>query len=151
VAKQHFSIEGLSEFESALGELRKATARNVLVRTLKQVAAPVEAAAKRLAPDDPSTASQDLKAGIKTESVPSKFRESHAEVAIGPTKEEFHGVFQELGVPHHAPQPFLRPALDQNARTVVGGFKTTLAGEIEKARKRAARKAERLAAKMGRA
>lgn len=37
---------------------------------------------------------------------------------VGPTKEAFWGIFQELGTPHHAAQPFLRPALDENEETV---------------------------------
>lgn len=40
---------------------------------------------------------------------------SHGVVAkIGPTADAFHGLFQELGTPHHAAQPFLRPALDED-------------------------------------
>lgn len=44
------SVAGLAELDRALGELPKATARNVLLRTLKQAAQPILEDAKRLAP-----------------------------------------------------------------------------------------------------
>src|SRR5690606_13750740 len=34
------------------------------------------------------------------------------QVVIGPTKDAFYGLFQELGTSHHRAQPFLRPALE---------------------------------------
>lgn len=36
---------------------------------------------------------------------------------IGPDKARFYGMFQEFGTSHHAPQPFLRPALDEQKET----------------------------------
>jgi len=44
------SVSGLKELDEALGNLPKATARNVLVRTLKKAAEPMVEEAKRLAP-----------------------------------------------------------------------------------------------------
>jgi HK97 gp10 family phage protein len=43
-------VSGLAELDKALGELPKATARNVLVRTLNKAAQPMADEAKRLAP-----------------------------------------------------------------------------------------------------
>ena len=47
------SVSGLSELDKALGELPKATARNVLKRTLEKAAAPIVEQAKSLAPVAP--------------------------------------------------------------------------------------------------
>lgn len=44
------SVSGLKELDEALGNLPKATARNVLVRTLKKAADPMVDEARRLAP-----------------------------------------------------------------------------------------------------
>lgn len=38
---------------------------------------------------------------------------------VGPEKEAFWGLFQEMGTPHHAAQPFLRPALDESTDQVI--------------------------------
>ncbi|MGE3487912.1 MAG: HK97-gp10 family putative phage morphogenesis protein [Nitrospira sp.] len=35
-------------------------------------------------------------------------------VGVGPSKNAFYGRFQEFGTGHHAAQPFLRPAVDEN-------------------------------------
>ena len=44
------SVSGLKELDQALGELPKATARNVLKRTLAKAAEPIVAEAKQHAP-----------------------------------------------------------------------------------------------------
>lgn len=36
-------------------------------------------------------------------------------VGVGPSKNAFYGRFQEFGTGHHAAQPFLRPAVDENS------------------------------------
>lgn len=48
-------VAGLADLDRALGELTKATARNVLRRVLTKAAQPMADAARRLAPDDPKT------------------------------------------------------------------------------------------------
>jgi HK97 gp10 family phage protein len=72
----------------------------------------------------------------------------HAVVQVGPTHRAFYGLFGEFGTSHHPPHPFMRPAWDELAPSMVQMIGDTLAEEIEKARKRLARKAEREAAKM---
>jgi HK97 gp10 family phage protein len=145
---EKFRIEGLRELDEALKELPKATARNVLLRTLKNVGEPMAKDAARLAPDDPATGGKDLKNSIRVLSVPAKERENHVEVAIGPTTKAFWGLFQEFGTAHHGPQPFMRPAFDGGAMRALNSIKKTLANEISKAVQRLARKAQREAAKL---
>jgi len=73
----------------------------------------------------------------------------HAVVQVGPTHRAFYGLFGEFGTRHHPPHPFMRPAWDELSPMMPQMVGDTLAEEIEKARKRLAKKAERLAAKMG--
>ena len=44
----------------------------------------------------------------------------------------FYGKFVELGTEHQAPQPFLRPAFDQNIRTVFAQYGDNLKRRLEK-------------------
>ncbi len=150
--RETFRIEGLSDLDAALTELPKATARNVLVRTLKTEAQPIADMASSLAPDDPATKPPDLHTsiivGTKVSRRAKKQKQSDVEVYVGPTTKAFYGQFDEFGTSRQAAKPFMRPAWDANWRAVLDGIKTALAAEIEKARKRLARKAEREAAKL---
>lgn len=149
MARQTFKIEGLADLDEALTELPKATARNVLARVLKEQGAPIKADGERNAPK--------LKGGLKASyTVSTKLsrrqkglnrKESMVEVYIGPGPAA-KGVQTEFGNAHQAAQPHLRPAFDSNVMKVLGGIKDSLAAEIEKARQRLAKKAERIAAKM---
>ena len=68
---------------------------------------------------------------------------------VGPTHRAFYGLFGEFGTVNHPPHPFMRPAWDElTPEPMISMIGETLAEEIEKARSRLARKAEREAAKM---
>jgi HK97 gp10 family phage protein len=71
-----------------------------------------------------------------------------AVVQVGPTHRAFYGLFQEFGTAHNPPHPFMRPAWDEVGPQIPGMIRDDLTQEIEKARKRLAKKAERLAAKI---
>ncbi len=147
-SRQTFKVEGLAELDAVLRELPKATARNVLLRTLKKEAQPIADAAAQLAPDDPATGGKDLHSSMLVRAVSAKQRESDVEVAIGPSRTTFYGMFQEFGTAHHRAHPFLRPAWDANVMGVLAKIRNTLAEEIDKAVARLAKKAARDAAKM---
>lgn len=149
--KELFRIEGLSDLDAALSELPKATARNVLLRTLKaegQVIADAEAA---LAPKltGQLAASPCVSTKLTRRQRKANTKESAVEVYIGPTAHP-KSIQTEFGNAHQAAEPHLRPAWDGNWRNVLDGVTKTLAEQIEKARARLARKAAREAAKMGR-
>ena len=148
VTKQKIDIEGLKELDEALKELPKATARNVVLRTLKAEAQPIADLAAQLAPDNPRTKGKDLHKAILVKPVKARSRESDVEVAVGPDKKIFYAWWVEFGTAKNNPQPYMRPAWDSKALPALYGIRKRLAEEIEKARKRLARKAERLAAKM---
>lgn len=149
MARQTFKIEGLAELDEALSELPKATARNVLLRTLKEQGAPIRDAGEANAPRDKGGLKQSYTVSTKLSRRQKKLnkKESQVEVYIGPGPAA-KGVQTEFGNAHQAPHPHLRPAFDSNVSKVLNGIKNELADQIEKARQRLARKAERLAAKM---
>lgn len=149
MARQSFKIEGLAELDEALSELPKATARNVLLRTLKEQGKPIRDDGERNAPR--------LTGGLKESyAVATKLsrrqksqnkKESMVEVYIGPGPSA-KSIQTEFGNAHQAAHPHLRPAFDSNVQRVLTGIRDELADQIEKARARMARKAARILAKM---
>jgi len=144
-----FHIEGLAELDVALTELPKATARNVLARTLREQGQLIANAGQSNAPRRSGKLAESYTVGTKLSRRQKTLhrKESMVEVFVGPTPHP-KSVQTEFGNAHQRPQPHLRPAWDGNVRRVLEGIRDTLAREIEKARARLARKAEREAAKM---
>lgn len=142
-------LDGLKELDDALTELPKATARNVLLRTLKEQGQPIAAAGEANAPRDKGHLADSYTVGTKLSRRQKKLhkKESHVELFIGPTPHP-KSVQTEFGNAHQSPHPHLRPAWDGNWKRVLEGIKDSLAAQIEKARARLARKAAREAAKM---
>lgn len=149
MARQTFKIEGLAELDEALQELPKATARNVLKRVLVEQGQPIKDAGEALAPRLTGGLKESYAVGTKLSrrQKSQNSKESDVEVYIGPGPAA-KAVQTEFGNAHQAAQPHLRPAFDGNVMKVLSGIKTSLENEIEKARQRLAKKAERLAAKM---
>lgn len=147
MARQHFEIEGLAELDEALRELPRATSRNVLLRTLKEQAQPIADEGSRLAPRLTGKLAESYAVSSKLTKRQRVAKGSDVEVYVGPTSHP-KSIQTEFGNVHQAAHPHLRPAFDSNVHKVLDGIKKTLSDEIEKARQRLARKAERLAAKM---
>lgn len=146
---QTFKIEGLAELDEALSELPKATARNVLVRVLKAQGQTIKDTGEALAPKDTGglKASYTVSQKLSRRQKGLNKKESDVEVYIGPGPSA-KAIQTEFGNAHQAAQPHLRPAFDGNVGKVLTGIKSELAEQIEKARQRIAKKAERLAAKI---
>jgi HK97 gp10 family phage protein len=70
-------------------------------------------------------------------------KESEVEIYVGPAA-LVQAITQEFGTVTNRPQPFLRPAWQENKRAALDNIKDVLAEEIEKARARIARKTARL-------
>jgi HK97 gp10 family phage protein len=149
-----FRVEGLSESLDALRDLRdnlgvsNATAKNTLKRALIYAAEPIEQAAAAAAP----VRSGRLKTSIGTGTKLS--RRQRAEHTKQPGVEIFVGAgpnpqahLQEFGTAHHAPQPFMRPAIDANIDNAIKRFSDQVKLEVEKTAERARRKLARLLAK----
>lgn len=138
-------IEGLRELDRALGELPKATGKNVLRRVIKARLQPVEAMAKALVPVDEG----HLRASIITGSRLNR-REASQAKKDGPAFVEMHtgtnsrnGVPREFGTTRTRATPFMRPAWDANQDNALVGIAADLGKEIDKAAARLARKAGR--------
>lgn len=147
--RQMFKIEGLKELDEALTELPKATARNVLLRTLKEEGQPIADAGEANAPklSGQLAASYAVSTKLSRRQRKKNKKESDVEVYIGPMPHP-KSVQTEFGNAHQAAEPHLRPAWDANVMRVLSGITKTLSEQIEKARARLARKAAREAAKM---
>lgn len=162
-------VEGLRELDRALGELPKATARNVLLRALGKAAEPMHSHAKSLAPvrdDDrdvyfgpdgarklrrPGTTKHLVQAGTRLtprqRSQARKEGKAFAEYYVGTRDRAAR--FPEFGTAEMPAQPFLRPAWDANKQRALDIFRTELGGEISKAANRLARRAARARARRG--
>ena len=149
MGRQQFEVKGLKELDEALSELPKATARNVMLRTLKEQGAPIRDAGEARAPRLTGGLKQSYTVSTKLSRRQKKQnrKASDVEVYIGPGPAP-KGVQTEFGNAHQAAHPHLRPAFDTNVMKVLDGIAASLAAQIEKARARLARKAEREAAKM---
>ncbi len=148
--KVTFRVEGLAECEEALKALPLATSKNVLRRALMHAAEPVAKSAQRRAPKRTDKLAASIIVGTK---LSKRQRKVAAEtktgvevyVGAGPLPQAH---MQEFGTAHHAPQPFLRPAVDANGKRMIEIFRDDLRAEIAKAVQRLQRKAARIAAKM---
>lgn len=168
--KATFHIEGLRELDAALGELPKATARNVCVRILLKAGKPIQEAAQAAAPVRPQDAPEKhfSVGGVEKERRIGTLRalvqigarltkrqarevrkagKDFAEVYIG-TRDPI-GRLEEFGTAQAPAQPFLRPAWEGGKMQALDVIAKELGASIEAAAQRLARKAARLAAKGG--
>ena len=144
-------IDGLRELDAMLGELPKSTAKAVLRRVGIKALQPMAAAARGMAPDDPATPDPDLESSItvgtklnKRQAAMAKNDEGKAFVTVYMGTNDPAGVLQDFGTVNHGPQPFMRPAFDQEAQGAIKIVGEELGDEIMKT---VARRAKRAAAK----
>ncbi len=138
------SIAGLREVDAALGQLGKATGRNVMRRVAVKRLQPIAEDMRSKAPVDQS----DLRDSITvTTKNPKKNRKrSEVEAHAGPGRHP-QAVQQEFGNQNHGPQPFVRPSWDAGKDEIIPGLADDFWEEISKAAQRQAKKAARLAAR----
>jgi HK97 gp10 family phage protein len=143
-------IQGFKELDRALGQLPKATAKNVLRRTLTKAAQPLDDDASSAAPfltgglqksvvtGTRLTASQKIGGPQMTASGWRSAAKNYVEVHVGTRFPK--GMWQEFGTFKDPAQPWFRPAWESNKIKVLDAIKVTLGAEIEKAARRYARK-----------
>lgn len=167
-------VEGLRELDEALGQMTKATARNVLKRTLVRAGQPIADAAREKVPvrsgklrdsiivstklanpaGKAEFAAEMRNSGDKVKAV-GAMRAARRAAGGGAFAEMYVGAGQlphahlvEFGSIHNEPpQPYMRPAWDATKQTSLEIIKDALGEEIAKAAARAAKKAARAAAK----
>ena len=135
-------LEGFRELDSALANLPKATARNVLKRTLKKAADPVEQAAQANAPQETGALERSLIVGTRLTKRQARdaridgkaFAEIHIGTALG------RGMFTEFGTFKDHPQLWFSRAWGSTQGEALEIIKRDLGTEIEKAAKRYAKK-----------
>ena len=162
-------VSGLKELDLALSQLPKATARNVLLRTLKKAGEPIAAAARAAAPVDDgnlrdsiavspkvknrvgmSEFASAMRAGLGASAARSALRDarrsagggSFAEMYVGPSKKKDALVYahmQEFGTSKHPPHPFMRPAWDGEKDHALSIIRRELGNEIIAAARRIGR------------
>lgn len=137
-------IEGLREVNDALGQLPKATGRNVMRRVAVKRLQPIADDMKAHAP----VLAADLRDSITvtTKRPKSRRKVSEVEAYAGPGRHP-QAHLQEFGSSIHGPQPFARPAWDRGKHDLPTGLAADFWDEIKKAADRLARKTARLAAK----
>jgi len=166
--RQVVSTSGFAALDKALAELPKATARNVLKRTLVKAGEPIAEEARRLAP----VASGELKttiavssriknkvgnaefaaamrAGLGKDAARQALRDarrgaggSFAEMFVGPASlPQAH--MNEFGTSKMAAQPYMRPAWDSEKMNSLAIIKSELGSQIIAAAKRIGRSKKR--------
>lgn len=141
-------VDGLKQLDAALGEFKASTAKNVLRKAGRYALEPFDAAWRRKAPHLTGMLEESGGVGSKLSRSQRKAveRESFVEVFAGPGPNP-QAIQQEFGNDHNPPQPFARPAWDETQHEVLDRAVEGLTNEIDKAAKRAARKALKLGTK----
>ncbi|MAO01043.1 HK97-gp10 family putative phage morphogenesis protein [uncultured Roseovarius sp.] len=149
-------LEGLSELEKNLDNLSKAAGKGALRRALKRAAEPTAKIAQGLAPVRTGRLKQSIIVGAKLDGRQAKLHRrmfkddrSSVELFIGPSYLRGdggrHGHLQEFGTINHGPQPFMRPAWDQDQKAMLQRLSENLWEEVTKAIQRAERRAAKAA------
>jgi HK97 gp10 family phage protein len=150
-------ITGLAEINANIASMTKAQNKRALtaaaVEVLKAEFVPT---AQALAPDDPATGGNDLKASIIAGPA-SKLNNRQKSLNRKRTGKAFGegfagtadpaGVPQEFGTVNHGPQPFMRPALQQKTQAIFDHVGKALWSIVDKSVKRAAARAAKKAGK----
>lgn len=146
-------VEGLRELLNTMQELPKATQKNTLKKILLQEGAVISDTMRNLAPDDPNTPNtKDLKGsiGIGTK-LGARQARLHRKEQKQTDEKHFAEVFagagvvpqahlNEFGTVNMSPQPFARPAWEENKEAVLNGIADNLWAAIDKSVQRHRRK-----------
>jgi HK97 gp10 family phage protein len=115
-------VRGIEELKLKLKKLGKEVNKEMRP-ALEEAAKIVKEDAKNKAPVRTGV----LKKSITVEMV------SDQEARIGPGKEGWYGPFIEFGKVGYAPQPFLRPAFDENRQEILNKIKKNLKMAVQRA------------------
>ena len=164
------TLEGFAELDRALEDLSRSAGKRVMRRALETAAEPLVELARAGVPRDKGTLARSMAVSTKLAKRQAglhrkMFRDDRAavEMFVGPSYDlgagGRHGHLVEFGTKPHinagmfpgtkhpgtAPQPFMRPAWDQDQMALLDRLGREMWAEIGKAAARAARKAARQA------
>lgn len=107
--KLTMDFTGGKELAANLAQLSKRISKGIVSDALVYGAEPIRKRASAIAPrraPQPDMADNIIVAKLRAR------QDETAAVAVGPSSDFYHGVFQELGTVHHGAQAFMRPAFD---------------------------------------
>lgn len=147
-------LSGFAELEQALDNLSKAAGKGALRRSLKRAAEPTAKLAAQMAPKRTGKLAASIIVGAKLNGRQTKihrkmFRDdrSSVELFVGPSYLRGdggrHGHLLEFGTIKMPPQPFMRPAWEQDQKAILDRLKVELWDQIQKAIARAEARAAR--------
>lgn len=148
----NFRLEGLDQTVANLGQLSRATQRNVVRRTLLNAGEPTADSASRLAPERRGVLAFSIVVATQLTArhrAEMRNRASEVEVYIGPAGGQgalFYASPQEFGTILMPAHPYMRPAWESTKGQVLGLIVSGLRAQVERSAARAARKVARLAA-----
>jgi HK97 gp10 family phage protein len=148
-------LSGFRELDKALGELSKATGTRVLQRAGAKAMQPMADLAASLAPNDPQTPPLDLASSIVVSrranagrgGLQDFERGARATIHVGPSvalPRYARAIVQEFGSKAQSPQPYMRPAFEQDGSAVIDRLKPLIKAEIDKVVARAAARAAKV-------
>jgi HK97 gp10 family phage protein len=128
-------MTGFAELEKTLRTLPTAVAGRALASALKTASEPIAEEASRLAPrSDRATGGVHLADSIAVRSTrDTRDGDLQVDVAVGPDRGHFYGMFWEFGTIFHRARPWLRPAWDRHHRLALQIFAFTLWEKLEAA------------------
>lgn len=100
-------LKGLPEVDRALEKLTLIEQQGILTKGLRGAGHIIADDAGERAPRDEGQLAESMVVRMDRDNT------GDAVIAkIGPDKDSYYGLFQEIGTAHHAPQPFLIPAFE---------------------------------------
>lgn len=144
-------VEGLRELDQALKQLSRSAGKGAMTRAMKKAAQPLAVLAKAGAPELRNDLAESITASTKL----AASQRGASRMAFGSSRDRVivhvgagqlpQAHMQEFGTVHHGPQPFMRPAWDQDKQALLERFKRHAWDEISKSIARAERRAARAA------
>lgn len=149
MAETSFTITGLADLSTALKALPDVLERRYLGRAVLAGAKVIRDAARRRAPMRTDAKLKRRRRGGKL-TAPGNLRRmitarltkpeaGRVTARIGPKGSAFYGKFVELGTAHQPAEPYLRPALDEQAGEALTVMAESLRGSLGKAAQEARR------------
>lgn len=154
MARTTVKLSGFKELEKSLGDLSRAAGSAALRRAGLKAMEPMAKLASSLAPDDATTPPVDLhtsigisaRARIGRGGLEGIEKGNRVNIHMGPAfdlERYARALVMEFGSYKDAPQPYMRPAFDQDGAAVIERLQPLLRAEIDKVVARAARRAAR--------
>lgn len=124
-----YQVLGLSEMQRNLKEIPKAMGNNAQRRALVDAAEPMARKMRANAPKDQGDLEESV--DVQTRRPRGVDKMVGVEVFVGPS--DFTGSLQEFGTPHHPPQPFARPAFEEEAVPTIRRLHVNLIDNLTRA------------------